>query len=96
LIKHVVFFRFKPEISEAAREDFLALLRALPSQIPEIVAFEAGRDVVRSPRSFDLALVSSFADLAALDRYAKHERHQPVLTRAREICEQVAAVDYEA
>ena len=95
MIRHIVMFRFKADATKSDREAFLGMLRALPSKISEIVEFEAGFDVVRSPRSFDLALVASYADLAALDRYAKHEHHLPVIARSKEICEQVAAVDYE-
>ncbi len=94
-IRHIVLFRFKPETSEAERESFAAMLRALPTQIPEILEFETGWDVVRAPRSFDLALVAAYADLAALDRYAKHEAHLPVVERSKQICEQVVSVDYE-
>jgi quinol monooxygenase YgiN len=96
MIKHIVFFRFKPEVAEAEREEFLSMLRALPERISEVLSLEVGVDVVHSPRSFDAALVSTFADLQALDAYAKHPEHQPVLARARDICAQVAAVDYEA
>ena len=95
MIRHIVMFHFKPGTPEADREAFLEMLRALPSKISEILGFEAGRDVIRAPRSFDMALVASYADLAALDRYTKHEHHLPVIERAKEICEQVAAVDYE-
>lgn len=94
-IRHIVMFRFKPEATEAEREDFLALVRALPSQISEILDFESGRDVLHLPRSFDFAFIASYVDLAALDRYTKHEAHQPVIARSRQICEQVASVDYE-
>ena len=94
-IRHIVMFRFKAETTEDEREAFLAMLRELPLRIPEIIDFEAGRDCMRLPRSFDLALVASYADLAALDRYTKHEAHLPVIERSREICEQVASVDYE-
>ena len=95
MIRHIVIFRFKAETSQSDREAFLEMLRALPAKISEIVEFEAGFDVVRSPRAFDLGLVASYADLAALDRYAKHEHHLPVIERSKEICEQVASVDYE-
>jgi quinol monooxygenase YgiN len=95
LIRHIVIFRFKAEVPQSERQAFLEMLRALPAKISEIVDFEAGFDVVRSPRAFDLALVASYADLDALDRYAKHEHHLPVIARAKEICEQVASVDYE-
>lgn len=94
MIRHIVLFRFKPEVAEEERDDFLARLRALPGKISEIIEFEAGFDLVRAPRSFDLGLVASYADLAALDRYATHEDHLPIVARSKEICEQVVAVDY--
>ena len=95
MIRHIVFFRFKPETTAEEQEQFVGMLQALPGKIAEIIDFEVGRDVVRAERSFDLALVATYADLAALDRYAKHEDHLPVIARARELCAQVAAVDYE-
>jgi hypothetical protein len=95
MIRHLVLFRFKPETTQTEREDFLAMLLALPGKISEVLEFEAGFDLVRAPRSFDLGLVASYQDLAALDRYSKHEHHLPVVARGKEICEQIAAVDYE-
>lgn len=95
MIRHIVIFKFKEEISQADRDGFLEMLRALPSKISEILSFEAGYDVVRSPRAFDLGLITSYADLAALDRYAKHEHHLPVIERAKELCQQIASVDFE-
>ena len=95
MIRHLVFFKFKSETTEAERAELLALLHGLPGKIAEVQALEAGFDVVHSPRSFDLALVSTFADLAALGVYAKHPDHQPVVELAKVLCEQVAAVDFE-
>ena len=95
MIRHIVIFKFKEEVPQSDRDGLLEMLRALPSKISEIIDFEAGYDVVRSPRAFDLALVTSYADLAALDRYAKHEHHLPVIERAKELCQQVASVDFE-
>lgn len=95
MIRHLVFFKFKTEVAETDRQALLTMLRGLPEKIAEIKDFEAGFDVVRAARSFDLALIMSFDDLAALERYAKHEHHLPVVERAKVICEQVAAVDFE-
>lgn len=95
MIRHIVLFKFKPEITEDERRRFLEMLNGLPAKIPVIRGFEAGQDVIRSPRSFDMALVSSYDDLAALDVYAKHPDHLPIVERAREICQQVVAVDFE-
>ncbi|MDX2033291.1 MAG: Dabb family protein [Blastocatellia bacterium] len=95
MIRHLVLFRFKTETPQADRDGFLAMLRELPAKIADVQSFDAGFDVVRSPRSFDLALMATYADLEALDRYAKHEHHLPVVARSKEICEQVVSVDYE-
>lgn len=95
MIKHIVIFRFKAEVSDADRQAFRAMLDALPSKIPQIVEFQTGFDLVRSPRAFDLGLVASYHNLDDLAIYAKHEHHLPVVERSKEICEQVASVDYE-
>ena len=94
MFRHVVFFKFKAEVTASDRQDFLAMLRALPAKIPEIVSSEVGEDIMGTPRSYHVALISTFAGREALDAYAKHPDHQPVLTRAREICEAIAAVDF--
>ena len=94
MLRHVVFFKFKPGVPAAERQGFLAMLRALPAKIPEIVSSEVGEDIMGTPRSYHVALISTFAGRDALDVYAKHAEHQPVIARAREICEVIAAVDY--
>lgn len=95
MIRHLVFFKFKPETTASQQDELLAMLRALPEKISVVHDLEAGKDVVRAARSFDMALVTTFDDLAALEIYAKHPNHLPVVERAREICQQVAAVDFE-
>ena len=95
MIKHIVIFRFKAEVADEDRQAFRAMLDALPSKIPQIVEFQTGFDLVRSPRAFDLGLVASYHNLDDLAIYAKHEHHLPVVERSKEICEQVASVDYE-
>lgn len=95
MIKHVVFFKFKAEITEPDRRSAIALLRSLPEKIDCIRDFEVGEDVLKSPRSWDIALIATFDDLAALDVYQRHDDHQPVVRTLRALCEALAAVDYE-
>ena len=95
MIRHAVFFKFKPEISEDDRADFLARVQALPQRVPGILQPETGRDFLRTPRSYDVALLFGFADRAALALYQSHPNHIPVVERAKQICESIAAVDYE-
>jgi len=94
MLKHVVFFKFKDEVGEEEIVDLEKSLAALPPVIPEILSYEFGRDVVRSERSCDLALVSTFNDLDAMQQYQKHPAHQVVSKKINELCESVLAVDF--
>ena len=95
MIKHVVFFKFKPEAPASDRKAALDGLRALPAQIEVIRSFEVGENVVESPRAWDVALIGEYDDLSALDIYIRHEAHVKAATRVRELCEAVGSVDYE-
>jgi hypothetical protein len=94
MIRHVVFFKFKQGIGEEVIVDLEKSIAALPPVIPEILSYEFGRDVVRSERSYDLALISTFNDLDAMQHYQKHPDHQVVLKKINELCESVLAVDF--
>lgn len=95
MLKHVVFFKFKPETGETEIADLENSLRALPAVIQEIREFVVGRDVVHSERSYDLALISAFDDLAAMGRYQVHPDHQAVFAKVKALCAGVVAVDFE-
>lgn len=95
MLKHVVFFKFKPETGETEIADLENSLRALPAVIQEIREFVVGRDVVHSERSYDLALISSFDDLPAMGRYQVHPDHQAVIAKVKALCAGVVAVDFE-
>lgn len=94
MLKHVVFFKFKDTVGDEEIVDLENSLDGLPPVIPEILSYEFGRDVVRSERSYDLALVSTFKDLDAMQRYQKHPDHQVVLKKVNDLCESVLAVDF--
>lgn len=95
MLKHVVLFKFKAETTAADIDKLATGLGALPEIISEIHEFVFGRDVVRSERSYDFGLVSSFDDRAALDAYAIHPEHQLVVAHVKQICSSVVAIDFE-
>lgn len=95
MLKHVVFMKFKPAATEADIADLKKALAALPGAIPEIKGFEFGSDVVRSERSYDFALVSSFENLDSMKRYQAHPDHVVVLGKVKQLCENILAVDFE-
>jgi hypothetical protein len=94
MLRHVVFFKFKEGVGEEQIADLESSLGALPPVIPEILSYEFGRDTVRSERSYDLALVSTFRNLESLHRYQKHPNHQMVLKKVNDLCGSVLVVDF--
>ena len=95
MITHVVLFKFKPEATESEIQQLVEGLGGLPQLIEDIREFRFGTDVVRSERSYDLGLVSSFDDLDALQRYQVHPEHQKVVAHVKTITSAVVAVDFE-
>jgi len=94
MIKHVVFFKFKKDISPAEREAGITGLRGLPGKIDFIRSFELGEDVLKTPRSWDLVLIATYDDMDALQAYAIHPDHVPVAELLKALCESVGSVDY--
>ncbi len=95
MIKHVVFFKFKPEASAAARSSVVDELRALPDKISLIRSFEVGEDIMHSARAWDVVEIATYDDLEALETYTRHDDHVEVVLKLRELCESVGSVDYE-
>jgi hypothetical protein len=95
MIKHVVFFKFKPESTKAERQEALDLLRSLPDKIDLIRSFEVGEDLLGTPRSWDAVLIATYDDLDALDKYQRHDDHVPVVMKMKTLCDDIGSVDYE-
>lgn len=93
MLKHVVLMKFKAAVGEADVADLERGLAGLPAVIPEIRGYDFGRDR-RPERTFDFALVSTFDDEPALERYKPHPRHQEVLTRVKALCDEIRAIDF--
>lgn len=95
MINHVVLMKFKPDVKDDDIDDLDKSLDDLPNQIIEIQAFEFGRDLAHSEKSYDFALVSLFANLEALKRYQEHPAHLKVLQKVNRLSESILAVDFE-
>jgi Stress responsive A/B Barrel Domain len=95
MIKHVVFFKFKPEASSNERREVVDQLRSLPDNIDLIRSWEIGEDIMHSARAWDVVEIATFDDLGALETYTRHDAHVEVVMKLRDICEAVGSVDYE-
>lgn len=93
MLTHVVMIKLKDRSARGV-EDARALLQSLAGAIPSLRSIEVGVDVVRSGRSYDLAVVARFDDLAGLEAYQAHPVHVPVRQRLTEVTESILAVDY--
>ena len=92
MLTHVVLIK----LTDPSLADHLAgLLNGLDGQIPGLVSISAGADVVRSERSWDLALVTVFEGMAAMEAYQTHPAHVAVATELRAAASELAAVDFE-
>ena len=96
MLHHVVFFKLKhrdrPEDAELIRDAF----EAMRGEIPELLHLEVGIDVLHSERSWDVALVARFADLAAMERYQVHPAHKRATALIKDLREQSIVVDWES
>ena len=95
MLTHVVLIKLHDRSPEAI-DRVKGVLDSLAGNVPTLRAIEVGRDVVRAARSYDLALIARFDDLAGLEAYQSHQAHLPVLTTIREAAESVVAVDFES
>jgi hypothetical protein len=95
MITHVVLFKLQEPSSEnlaATRDKLLSMER----EIPLLRHLEAGIDVIKSERSYDIALVTKFDSLAELQAYQVHPYHAGVVVpHMKSVCSSIVAVDYE-
>lgn len=94
MIKHIVLFKFKNP-SEEIINNVVSGLRALEGKVESLRSIEVGTDVIRSERSYDVALVSSFDSLDGLQAYQIHPEHVKIADYIGTVKESTIAVDYE-
>lgn len=95
MLTHIVCWKYKTGTTAAQQAEHIAKLQNLKNIIEEVIELNAGADVLHLERSFDTALVATYADRAALDAYNVHPAHQEVVAFGREIAEKVVSVDFE-
>ena len=95
MVTHIVLFKLAEPSSEnlaATRAKLLSMV----GEIPLLRHLEAGIDVIRSERSYDIALVTKFDSLTDLQAYQIHPYHANVVVpHMKLVCSSIVAVDYE-
>jgi stress responsive alpha/beta barrel protein len=94
MVTHIVLFRFNDQAQVPVAKE---LLLSMNGKISQLRHLEAGVDVIRSERSYDLALVTRFDSLDDLQAYQVHPYHAgEVVPFMKANCSSVVAVDYES
>ncbi|HXE95011.1 MAG TPA: Dabb family protein [Dongiaceae bacterium] len=95
MITHIVLFK----LAEPSAENIAATrnkLLSMDGKIDLLRHLEVGVDVIRSERSYDIALTTRFDSLVDLQAYQIHPYHAgEVIPHMKAVCSSVVAVDYE-
>ena len=94
MLIHIVCWKYKSETTAEQRAEHVNKLKNLPSEIPNILSFKVGNDILHLERSFDTGLVATYIDQSALDAYTIHPEHRAVAAMGKQIAEQVVSVDF--
>lgn len=93
MIKHIVFFKLPENFTQ--KDLLLEKLNNLKDQIDLIKALEVGVNFAQSDRAFDISLTVIVKDKEALQAYAVHENHLPVVDFIKSNGIETKVVDYE-
>lgn len=93
MLTHIVFFKLKDNSPENV-ENTAQVLRDMEGKIDELKYIEVGIDVLHSDRSYDIALITKFESMQALDAYQVHPIHQKVIEHMSQVREASASVDF--
>lgn len=79
MVHHTVLFKFKPDVTQEAKDAVVRELEALKSEIPEIHSIRVGKNFSDRGKGFELMLVTTFLTRAELDIYGQHPKHLAVI-----------------
>ena len=98
LLRHVVLFKFKPEVNNEQIQEVVDAFAALPEKIDAIHDFEHGTDVSVEGKTegFTHAFVVTFETTNGRDAYLPHPAHQDFVAFVRPRLDKVLVFDFWA
>jgi len=95
MFKHVVIWKLKDREDQAARQEMIRQLTTLQMQIPQLRRIEIGIDVLNTPASADILIITEFDSEQDYLVYRDHPGHQAVVGFINSITAERRVVDYE-
>lgn len=98
VLRHVVLFKFKEEVTEAQVQEVVDAFSNLPNQIDTIVDYETGTDVSVENKAagFTHGFIVSFEDAKGRDIYLPHPAHQEFVKLVGPRLDDVLVFDFYA
>ena len=95
-LRHVVFFKFKPDTDADTLRKITDAFAALPTKIDAIQDFEWGTDVGVEglSKGFTHCFFVTFADAKGRDAYLPHAAHEEFVKLVKPHLDDVCVVDY--
>ncbi len=96
MLRHVVCFQFKEDVSEARRKKAVKDFLALKKQIPEILKFEGGDNISIEghDKGFTHCFVLTFKNEADRNIYLDCEPHIVLANKNKPLLKDLFVVDY--
>ncbi len=95
MIKHIVMWKFKSDVSDEDKLEMKRQLEALRGVVPSLLKIEAGLDLSKKEASMDMSLYTEFQTMGDLAAYANHPEHLKVVGFVKLLVSDRAVVDYE-
>jgi hypothetical protein len=96
MITHIVLFKLTNPTSKNLTTTRNKLL-SMDGNIDLLRHLEVGVDIIRSERSYDIALTTRFDSREDLQAYQIHPYHAgEVIPHMKAVCSAIVAVDYES
>ena len=88
---HIVFFKFH---DSSNRKEAKERLESMRGTVPSLRFIEVGEDLLESPRSWELVLITHFDDQSGYEAYSVDPTHLEVLSWLKSVIQESATVDY--
>ena len=95
-LRHVVAFRFKPDVTPEQMQKVATEFRALEEKVPQILDFEGGADAnyLQKKDGFTHVFIVTVANKEKLAAYGAHPDHQAFSRSVDPLLADVMVVDY--
>ncbi len=92
MVKHIVLYKLK---DKANADQLIVWFKSMIGKIDVLKSLTAGKNVIESDRSYDVALVCEFDSIEDLNIYAEHPVHLPVKAYVKTVVTESHSVDFE-